>query len=52
MERYRSRERVKNTSGGPQGARERKKERMDERLLEGFGKDERAKPKAKQANQE
>lgn len=32
--------------------RERKKERMDERLLEGFGKDERAKPKAKQANQE
>lgn len=52
MERYRSRERVKNTFGGPCGEEKREKKRIDGRLLEGFAKDEKAKPKAKQANQE
>jgi len=43
MERYRSRERQKYI----RRTTRRERERIDGHLLEGFGKDERAKPKAK-----
>lgn len=54
MERYRSEgARQKYVRRTTRRVRVRKKARIDGRLLlEGFGKDERAKPEAKQANQE